>query len=283
MNKIGALAAVAAAGLAGSAFASGFSYSDFNSTTGLTLLGSATAGAGLSGEQNTISLTQPAEFSNAGGVWKTDKQDVGLGFVTDFSFRVRDRGNAGPADGLAFVIQNASLSALGGAGGAVGYATNPFGGSSGIANSLAIVFDTFDNNGAGFVQSGTANVIEVQSKGLLPNAPTADANLGVSAPQSAGFATGDIRTGRIIYIPGTGIQVFYQNLASPVLTVPVTLSSQIALSGIQSWVGFTSATGGTPQRHELVSWSFEGAVPSPASATLLSFGALVAARRRRAR
>lgn len=284
MQKISTLAAtLAVAGLAGSAFASAFSYTNFNSTAGLSLLGSATAGAGLSGEQNTISLTQPAEFSNSGAVWKSDKQDVGLGFVTDFRFRVRDRGQNTPADGIAFVIQNASVSALGGPGGAVGFSTNPFGGASGIGNSIAIVFDSFDNNGAGFNQSGTSNVVQVQSKGLLPNVPTADGNLGVSSALSSSIADGDIKSARIVYIPGTGIQVFYQNLATPVLTVPVTLSNQIALSGIQSWIGFTSATGGTPQRHELIDWSFEGAVPSPATASLLTLGALVAGRRRRAR
>lgn len=281
MNKICALVSAAAvAGLAGSAFASAFSYSNFNSTAGLTLVGATTAGAGLSGEQNTLSLTQPGQFSSVGGVWKTDKQDVGLGFVTDFKFRVRDRGQVGPADGLAFVIQNASVSALGGAGGAIGFATNPFGGTSGISNSLAIVFDTYDNNGAGFVQSGTSNVVQVQSKGLLPNTPTADANLGVSGSIGS-FADGAIKSGRITYTPGVGIQVFFENLASPVLTVPVTLSNQIALSGIQSWIGFTSATGGAPQRHELIDWTYNGEVPTPATAALLGIGGLVAARRRR--
>lgn len=282
MKTFNALVAAATlAGLSGSAMASAFTYTDFNSTAGLTLVGNATAGAGQVGEPNTISLTQPSQFSNIGGVWKTDKQDVGLGFVTDFRFRVRDRGQVSPSDGIAFVIQNASVSALGGPGGAVGYSTNPFGGPSGIANSLAIVFDTFDNNGAGFIQSGGANVVQVQSKGLLANTPSADANLGVSGPIGS-IADGSIKTGRIAYIPGVGIQVFFENLASPVLTVPVNLSNQIALSGIQSWVGFTSATGGAPQRHELIDWSFNGNVPAPATAALLGLGGLAASRRRRA-
>lgn len=283
MVKISAMtSALVVVGLAGSAMGSAFNYTNFNSTTGLTLVGSATAGAGLGGEDNTVSLTQPAQFSNAGAMWKTDKQDVGLGFVTDFSFRVRDRGNGPAADGFAFIIQNSSVTALGGAGGALGFGTNPFGGSAGIPNSLAIVFDSFDNNGAGFIQSGTANVIQVQSRGLLPNVPTADANLGVSGSQTA-FADGAINQARIRYTPGLGIEVFYQNLASPVLTVPVNLSTQIGLSGIQSWVGITSATGGSPQRHEIINWSFDGQIPTPASASLLGLGALVAARRRRAR
>lgn len=281
MKKISLVSVVLAAGLAGSAMASNFSYANFNSTAGLTLVGNATTGAGLSGEQSTLSLTQPNQTSNVGAVWATDKQDVGLGFVTDFHFRVRDRENV-PADGFAFVIQNTSVSAIGGPGGAVGYSTNPFGGPAGIANSLAIVFDSYDNNGAGFSQAGTANVIQIQSRGLQSNNPTSDANLAISGAQSA-FADGTIKTVRIAYTPGSGIEVFYQNLASPVLTLAIDLSSQIALSGNQSWVGLTSATGGSPQRHEILDWSFNGQVPTPATASLLGLGALAAARRRRAR
>jgi hypothetical protein len=268
--------------LAGSASASGFSYANFDSVTGLNLVGSATVGPGIISESSTVSLTQPGQLSNAGAIWKSDKQDVGLGFQTDFKFRVRDRDNVVAADGFAFVIQNNSATALGGPGGALGYSTNPFGGTSGISNSLAVVFDSFDNNGAGFVQSGATNIVQVQSRGLLANVPTANGNLGVSGSIGA-IADGSIKTVRIIYTPGIGLDIYYQNLASPVLTVNVDLGNQIALSGIQSWVGITSATGGAPQRHEILEWSFNGAIPTPASASLLGLGALVAARRRRAR
>lgn len=284
MKSVSSSAAILAlVALAGSAHASAFNYANFDSTAGLNLVGNATTGPGLSvPEGNTISLTQPNQLSNVGAVWATAKQDVGLGFQTDFQFRVRDRDTAPAADGFAFVIQNSSGSAIGGPGGAIGYGTNPFGGPAGIPNSLAIVFDSFDNNGAGFVQSGGANVIEVQSRGLLANVPTANANLGVSGSIGA-IADGSVKTVRIIYTPGIGLSIYYQNLSSPALTVNVDLGNQIALSGIQSWVGITSATGGAPQRHEVLNWSFNGNVPSPAAASLLGMGGLLAARRRRTR
>lgn len=285
MKKISAILGVAGLSLAASssAFASAFTYANFNSVAGLNLVGNATQGAGALGETDqTISLTQPAQFSSVGGVWTAAKQDVGNGFVTDFRFRVRDRGNNPAADGFAFVIQNSLANALGGPGGAIGFSQNPFGGVGGIANSLAVVFDSYDNNGTGFTQSGTADVIQVQSKGLLPNVPTADANLGF-ASAGGSIADGNIKAGRIRYTPGIGIEVFFQNLATPVLTVPIVLSNQIGLSGIQSWIGFTSATGGAPQRHELIDWSFNGNVPAPASATLLGLGGLALQRRRRSR
>lgn len=281
MKSVSSSAAILALiALTGAAHASAFSYTNFDSVSGLNLVGNATAGPGLGSEGNTISLTQPNQLSNVGAVWKSDKQDVGLGFQTDFRVRVRDRDNVVAADGFAFVIQNSSATAIGGPGGAIGYSTNPFGGPSGIPNSVAVVFDSYDNNGAGFIQSGTANIVQVQSRGLLPNAPTANANLGVSGDIGA-IADGSIKTIRIIYTPGLGLSIYYQNLASPVLTVNVDLGNQIALSGIQSWVGITSATGGSPQRHELIDWSFNGNVPAPAAASLLGLGALVAARRRR--
>lgn len=283
MSKIRALTAASAVGAAAALTAQAsadFTYSNFNSTEGLTLVGDAIAGPGLAGEDNTLTLTPPGQFSRVGGVWRTEKANVGIGFITDFRFRVRDRGELPSADGIAFVIQNSSLSALGGPGGAIGYATNPIFGGTGISNSLAVVFDSYNNVEPGFVQSGAANVVQVQSRGILPNVPTANANFGVASAADP-FADGSIKTVRIAYTQGAGLTIFYQNLASPILTVPIDLSSQLALSGIQSWVGFTSATGGAPQRHEIVDWSFVEIVPSPGAGALLALGGLVAARRRR--
>ena len=86
----------------------------------------------------------------AGALWYRRKQNVAEGFETYFTFRIsnpsqkcmrmddvntycRSRG----ADGFAFVIQNSNPYALGADGSALGY--------SGIANGLAVEFDTFYN------------------------------------------------------------------------------------------------------------------------------------------
>src|SRR5262249_2121988 len=74
--------------------------------------------------------------------------------TTSFTFRLTGNGSlAGPdgfdgqgagADGIVFVLQNNASTALAGAGGALGYATQGTG-VDGIAPSVGVEFDTFFN------------------------------------------------------------------------------------------------------------------------------------------
>jgi hypothetical protein len=73
------------------------------------------------------------ESDQAGAAWLPSKQLAQGGFEATFQFQISTDG----ADGLAFVIQNASGSALGDSGGGMGYHW--------IANSLAVEFDTWEN------------------------------------------------------------------------------------------------------------------------------------------
>src|ERR1019366_699933 len=91
----------------------------------------------------------------------------------------------GPADGIAFVIQNSALTALGPNGCGIG-----FGGSayctpgSGIPNSLAVEFNTF-NNGPGVDPS--SNDVTIQN--CTPAGSPTGAN---SADQSCSIAFNDL-------------------------------------------------------------------------------------------
>src|SRR6185369_7379588 len=69
-------------------------YPNFNDVSSLTFNGLAAQTAGLPGEQHTVSVTPPA-MSTKGSFYYNQRQNVDLGFVTDFSFRVRDRSGAG--------------------------------------------------------------------------------------------------------------------------------------------------------------------------------------------
>src|SRR5262249_35846092 len=73
--------------------------------------------------------------SEAGSVFTTSRVNVSS-FNTTFTFRMHDGSNP-MADGMAFVLQSDTPSALGFGGGDLGYA--------GIPSSLAIKFDLFDN------------------------------------------------------------------------------------------------------------------------------------------
>jgi hypothetical protein len=72
-----------------------------------------------------------------GAAWLPAKQSVQGGFEGTFQWQISRTSQTDGADGFAFVIQNASGLALGDGGGGIGY--------SGIANSLAIEFDTLQN------------------------------------------------------------------------------------------------------------------------------------------
>lgn len=259
-------------------------YANFNSTGGLTLNGSAQTGPGLGSEGNTLQITPPAAWQ-AGTAWLNAKQVVSEAWSTSFQFRIRDRGTLG-ADGLTFCIQNsaAGTSARGGAGGAMGYATNLTypSGNQGIANAVAITFDTWDNHGD-WNAIRSSNLISVQTNAD----PTADGSLGSFSPQTA-FNDGGVHRVRIDYVPGT-LAIYYDNFASPALTInQFFIENVLSLSsspfGGLAYVGFTGATGAEAgqQRQEILNWSFTGAIPTPASATVLALGGLMAARRRRA-
>ncbi|HMN39998.1 MAG TPA: L-type lectin-domain containing protein [Phycisphaerales bacterium] len=262
-------------------------YANFNDVTSIVRNGVAVQSAGLSGEQMTLSLTPPVAAA-AGTAYFNTRQQVDLGFVTDFKFRIRDRSGSG-SDGLSFIVQNSSVNAVGGGGGGIGFGTNlafPTG-NTGISNSLAIVFDVWDNS-ANWPTVPGANVITVQSSILGPgsaNTPSSADSLG-GVPVSGAFNDGAIHQVRIAYSPGT-MQIYFDNLATPALTVPVNLANTLNLTtGTSSWVGFTAATGApqNAERHEILDWQFSSMqVPSPAGAALLGLGGLAALRRRRTR
>lgn len=284
---IAVLAAIAgAASSAHAQFVQTINLPDFNNVSQLQLNGTTLQTPGLMGEQNTLSLTQPATSttgqSQVGTAYHQNRQRVDLGFVTDFTFRVRDRNGVG-SDGLTFIIQNQGVTAMGASGGAMGFGSNlafPSAGT-GISNSLAVVFDTWDNS-ANWPTIPGAAVLSVQTNGLLPNTPSSvNAINGVAV--NGAFNDALIHRVRISYTPGQ-MDIFYDNLAQAVLSVPVNLSNTLALeNGTDSFVGFTAATGAriNAQRHEILSWQFSSVVPAPATAALLGMGGLVAMRRRR--
>jgi VCBS repeat-containing protein len=77
--------------------------------------------------------------SQAGALWSNSKVSLNTSFTisADLFFGANDGG----ADGFSFIIQNQSQTLIGASGGGLGY--------QGIANSVAIEFDTYDN-GAGY-------------------------------------------------------------------------------------------------------------------------------------
>lgn len=277
-RSMAAVAALALVAGAGSAARADFNFTDFSSTAGLTMVGSATQTG------STILLT-PAERAMSGATWYTAaKQDVSLGFEASMTIRVPVR-NGGGADGFALVIQNDSPTALGGNGGGLGYASNPVYGQAGIANSFAVEIDMWDNTG-GWADMSSSH-ISLQSRGLLQNSPDQAYSLGaVNCPD---MSDGGYHTIRVVYTPGL-INVYTDASSAPVLQALVDLSSLLSLDTNggttpgRAWIGVSASTGAyiDGQAQELTAFRFTTpSVPAPGSAALAAAGLILAARRKR--
>lgn len=221
-----------------------------------------------------------------GSAWYTSPQNVQNGFTTTFQFRFTNP-SAPPADGIAFVIQNSTsgVNALGGGGGSIGYGGTTDGSNvlNGIANSLAIEFDTY-NNGSG-ISDPNANHVAVQSCGAGANsswhikncdgtsvAPGAygTSNLGIQPNLPVTLSDGNYHTVTIQYnafnattpapcapaVSSTNnLCIYIDQTASPILTVKTDLSA-LGLNLGNAFVGFTAATGYFYETHDILNWTF---------------------------
>lgn len=226
-----------------------FTFANFNSTSGLTLVGSAgTVDPGTG--QRRLRLT-PSSQQARGAAWRTlTKANLLVGFDTTFSFRLD-----GVANGFAFVVQDQGPTALGAAGSAIGYAGDA--GTQGIARSIAIEFDTFS---VGSPDEFGADHISIQTQGTAPNSSNDAASLDNANLLSTNINNGAVFTARVRYAPGL-LEVFLTNLDVPLLAVPVTLTALAGGSILDAsgcaWVGFTAANGSSVADQEIVSWTFD--------------------------
>jgi hypothetical protein len=237
-------------------------YPNFSSTAGLTLVGNA-AQAG-----NRLQLT-PAESSKVGGAWFTEKQFVADGFKTSFAFEVSQPDPNFGADGFVFIVQNVSPTALGQGGSSLGFMD--IGVGPGLDNFLGVEFDTH-NSGITFDTNG--NHIAVQSK----SPGQARAFLASANPPFA-IQGGGVHTAQISYDPGV-LKIAVDGSRTNLLQVNVNLSSLLGLTDGLAWVGFTGATGGAWEKHDLLNWTFT-AVPEPSALLLLLAAPLLVFIRRR--
>ncbi|MEM8637664.1 MAG: S8 family serine peptidase [Cyanobacteria bacterium P01_G01_bin.54] len=212
---------------------SGFGFESFSAqnTDDLNFLGVAET------VEDKLRITPDTPFEN-GTVWHTEKQDVGQGFETTFTFQITKPEGTTGADGFAFHIQNHSDEKLGRI-------------SSFIPNDLAIEFDTFNNVS---LQDPNDNHISVHTRGTETNSGELAYSLGYTTdiPNLSDDQPHDVK---VRYVPGT-LEIFLDDFSSPVLTVDVDLENTLALDAGKAWVGFTSGTGAAWEVHDILDWSF---------------------------
>jgi hypothetical protein len=218
----------------------------------------------------------------AGSAWFNTQQSVVGPFSTTFTFQMSDAvpSSSGPADGVAFVIQNsaAGTSALGPDGCGIG-----FGGDtaisctsgSGIPNSLAIELNAFYNAGI----DPSSSDVAIQS---CPMTGANSVDPSCTVAYGEGLAVNDLtKLQSPINIwdgyPHT-VTVTYSGPTTTLLDVILDNNdlfpggvlfnmANIGLNSGNAWVGFTAATGGGDDNQDILSWTFSPNTQSAVTTT----------------
>jgi len=224
----------------------------------------------------TVLRLTPNQTVWAGSAWFTVKQPMANGFSTTFTFLIKDHANSTlcggtdspcPADGIAFVIQNSGATALGPDGCGIGFGANTdCTGTNGIIKSLAVEFDTFNNDDT---DNNHANHVAIQSCAAgAANSTRAngDCNHG-DYILSSSLADGTVHTATISFTPQTTcagsscpgtLDVVLDGTDLFPNGVSIDLSPALDLNdnNNSALVGFTAATGGAFDNQDILSWTF---------------------------
>jgi fibronectin-binding autotransporter adhesin len=198
-------------------------------------------GATVSGDVLTVTTNANNQARSA---WFNTQVETGA-FTASFDYS-RFGGSGNPADGATFTIQSQSATALGGAGGSLGYA--------GITPSASLQINIYNPNGRG---------IAFRTNGVVAGG----GNYTAVAPVDL-FNSGTIPVTFNLVYDGTNLDVTLTQGANSYTfpSVPLNLSG---LVGANAWVGFTGATGGENSFQTFSNFTFNltGAPPGPPIST----------------
>jgi hypothetical protein len=245
-------------------------FSNFSSTSGLTINGNSGT---TSTSDGTVLRLVPAIGDQAGSVFSTAQRNIS-GFSTAFQFRLTNRSGVNDstgkngADGFVFVVQRVGSTSLGGIGEFLGY--------SGIGSSVGVEFDTY-KNGSSPELDLNSNHIGIDSAGSLHSLITTG-----TTPVSPTFDDGNLWTAWIDY-NGSTLEVRANETGVRPATSLLTFSLDLAgtIGGSSAYVGFTAATGGAWENHDIVKWTFSdhyisggvtpgSAIPEPSNVAMLA-------------
>jgi hypothetical protein len=181
-----------------------------------------------------------ATFEVASSYWNT--QVNVQSFTTDFNFQLLTTPNA---DGFTFTIQDSVLTAMGPAGGGLGFGPSTTTGTPGIPKSVAVKFDLYNNAGEGTNSTG------MYANGASPTVPAIILGGGVN------LHSGDIFHVHMTY-DGTTLTMTITDTTNTAdtfttswpINIPATVGANTA------WVGFTAGTGGLTATQEILTWTY---------------------------
>lgn len=221
-------------------------YPDFANLSAFTLNGNAldVGNPVLANGRWVLRLT-PASLNQASSAYLTQSLNLArcLSFSSFFSFQITLPSGDG-ADGLTFAIQSQGPTALGVGGYGLGFQD--------VYQSLAVEFDTHNN---GEPDQDNGNHVGIDLDGSVA------AVVQYAVPTS-------MKNGAVWYawVDYDGAKKLLEVRISETSTRPVApqLSRTVDLAqllGPNAWVGFTAATGGEYQIHDILSWNFSYTTP----------------------
>ncbi len=156
-------------------------------------------------------------------------------FTSDFTFQLVNAS----ADGFTICIQNQAATALGSAGGDLGY-----GGPPGIGDSVAIKFDLYNNDGEGDNSTG------IFTDGANPYIPAIDLT-----PSGINLHSGDVLRARLQYYnPVLNLEIVDTTNSADYFSTQFTIDIPATTGGDTAYVGFTGGTGGLAAIQQILTW-----------------------------
>jgi len=190
-----------------------------------------------------LRLTDKA--GQAGSAFYNQKVDI-TRFTTTFDFRLTKPGG----DGFTFTVQAVGPEAVGQAGGGLGYA--------GIAKSIAVKFDLYDNAGEGPNSTGVFTLGKAPTIGGIP--PLQEKNdlrgTGINLHSEHTFTSAITYDGATLTLKITDKETKASITRSYKVNIPE------AVGGKSAYVGFTGGTGGALAIQDILSWTFSS-TPAP--------------------
>jgi hypothetical protein len=168
-------------------------------------------------------------------------------FATDFSFQLTNPN----ADGFTFTIQGVGPTAVGPSGGGLGYGPDTLGGTPGIAKSVAIKFDLYNNAGEGADSTGS------YTNGASPTTPASD-----MTSSGVNLHSGDIFQVRVTYNATTLAWTISDVSTGKTFSTSASVNIPSIVGGNTAYVGFTAGTGGTTATQEILTWTYTPGSPA---------------------
>jgi hypothetical protein len=190
----------------------------------------------------------------AGSAFTTSRVGV-ANFSTTFTFRFYGGSNPS-ADGMCFVLQGATPTALGGAGGGLGYGPDNPAGPPGISNSIAVKFDLYDNHGegpnsTGLFLNGDSPTIPVNPGDVLVNLN----NTGIDLHSQHVFQV------TLSYDGTTLTETITDTSTQATFTTSYIVDIVGQVGGDVGYAGFTAGTGGLTTIADVIAWSYSFTEP----------------------